>query len=305
MAGNEVVKERVGIAGVGLMGHGIARNLVAKGYKLTALEHPGNRPLDELERSGARRTASGKALGAACDIVILCVTGSPEVEAVLMGDNGVLAGLHEGSVVIDCSTSVPACTIRMAQAVKAVGCGFIDAPMTRTAQHAHEGRLQLLAGGDARVLARVRPVLECFAGSIVHAGPVGAGHTLKLLHNFVSLGTAAVIAEAAACASRAGIDPHLLVDVLSGGGGGGVALDRMKPYIVNRDPSALPFYMSNAVKDLRYYVEMASRQQAFHKIADSIAAALTVGVEDAGPKALLPELVSLLAGRGCVPQAAD
>jgi len=297
------VKERVGIAGVGLMGLGIARNVVAKGYSLIALEHAGNQPLDDLKRSGARTTPSCTALAAECDVVILCVTGSPEVEAVLMGDGGILAGLREGSVVVDCSTSVPSSTVRMAQAVTALGCSFIDAPMTRTAQHAHEGRLNLLVGADAQVLARVKPVLECFADSIVHAGPVGAGHTLKLLHNFVSLGTASVIAEAAACASRMGIDPSLLVDVLSGGGGGGVALERMKPYIVGRDPSGLRFYMSNALKDLQYYIEMASDRRAFHQIADAIAATLAVGVDESGPRALLPELVSLLAERDCISQA--
>jgi len=291
------MKDRVGIVGVGLMGHGIARNVVAHGYTLTALEHPGNQPLEELTRQGAKTTPSLKALAEASDIVILCVTGSPEVEAVLTQSGGVLEGLRAGSVVIDCSTSVPASTARMAEAVKAVGSSFIDAPMTRTAQHAHEGRLNLLVGGDAEVLAGVRPVLECFAESIVHAGPVGAGHALKLLHNFVSLGAAAVIAEAAACAARVGIDPSLFVEVLSGGGGGGAALDRMRPYIIDRDPTGLQFYMSNALKDLRYYVEMASDQRAFHEIADSVASTLRFGVQEAGPRALVPELASLLTER--------
>jgi len=282
--------------GVGLMGHGIARNLLKHGHPLTALEHPGNQPLDDLKLAGATTTTSGAALASGSDVVILCVTGSPEVEAVLTGRGGLLEGLRPGSIVIDCSTAVPASTVRMADAVAAAGSSFIDAPMTRTAQHAHEGRLNLLVGGDQAVLRRVMHVLQCFAENIVHAGPVGAGHRLKLLHNFVSLGCAALIAEAAACAARGGIAPARFVDVLAAGGGAGVALERLKPYILEQDPSGLQFFMSNAAKDLRYYTEMAGDTPAVHRIADAIARTFEAAVEAAGPRALLPELVSVLAG---------
>lgn len=288
------MKERVGLVGVGLMGHGIARNILKHGYPLAVLEHPGNQPLDELLAAGAGTARQAAELAAQSDIVILCVTGTPEVEAVLTGEQGVLHGLKPGSVVIDCSTAVPASTTRMAERVQAQGAHFIDAPMTRTAQHAREGRLNLLVGGDAAVLERVMPVLRCFAENITHAGPVGAGHRLKLLHNFVSLGSIALLSEAAACAARGGIEPKLFVDVLAAGGGAGVALERLKPFILDQDSSGLQFFMSNALKDLSYYVEMAGDTRAVHRIGDAVSDTYDAAVKQAGPRTMVPELVALL-----------
>ncbi len=158
------------------MGHGIARNILKHGHPLVALEHPGNQPMDDLLAAGATSDKTARALAAQSDVIILCVTGSPEVEAVLSGGEGVLDGLRPGSIVVDCSTAIPASTERMAVMVQSAGGLFVDAPMTRSVQHAHEGRLNLLAGGDAAVLERVMPVLRCFAENVTHAGGIGAGH---------------------------------------------------------------------------------------------------------------------------------
>ena len=291
-------KPSIGMAGIGLMGHGIARNLLRHGYPLAVLEHAGNQPLDELLAAGATTRASGAQLAAGADVVILCVTGSPQVEAVLLGDGGVLQGLRPGAVVIDCSTTIPTSTERVAQAVAAAGGRFLDAPMTRTPKEAAEGRLNLLVGGDAALFAECRPILASFAENITHAGPVGAGHRMKLLHNYVSLGFVALLAEAAACSERAGIDPQVLVQVLAQGGGGGAALERLKPYLLARDPSGLRFFMSNAQKDLGYYATMAEDGGAAHAIADGVLATYERAVQQGGAQALVPELVSLLAQGG-------
>ena len=288
------MQQRVGIVGVGLMGHGIARNVLKHGYALAALEHPGNQPIADLLEAGATTERTAAALAARCDFLILCVTGSPEVEAVLGGADGVLQGLRPGSVVIDCSTAIPESTARMALAVQAAGGSFIDAPMTRTAQAAHEGRLNLLVGGDEAVVARAMPLMRTFAEVITHVGPLGAGHRLKLLHNFVSIGSVALLAEAAACAARGGIDAGVFVEVLASGGGAGVALDRLKPYLLAGDASGLQFSMSNALKDLRYYVQMAGDVEAVHRLGDAVAATLDGAVAQGGPKTLVPELVRLL-----------
>jgi 3-hydroxyisobutyrate dehydrogenase-like beta-hydroxyacid dehydrogenase len=292
------MKQRVGIIGIGLMGHGIARNVLKHGYPVTFLEHPGNQPAADLLEAGATTQTSARVLASHSDVLILCVTGSPEVEAVLTGPDGVLQGLRSGTIVVDCSTAIPASTERMASLVQAAGALFVDAPMTRTAQHAHEGRLNLLVGGDAAVLDKVMPVLRCFAENVTHAGPVGAGHRIKLLHNFVSIGSVALIAEAAACASRGGIRPDVFVDILASGGGAGVALDRLKPYILARDASGLQFFMANALKDLRYYVEMAADTTAVHRIGDAVSETLDAAVQQGGARKMLPELVSLLEGNG-------
>ncbi len=290
------MKQRIGIVGIGLMGHGIARNVARHGHPLAVLDHPGNQPLDELRAMGAQVRATPAALAADRDAVILCVTGTPEVEAVLTGPDGVLKGLRRGAVVIDCSTAVPDSTLRMAKAVADAGGRFVDAPMTRTPKHAHEGTLNLLVGGDDAIVDEIRPLLACFAENVTHVGPVGAGHRMKLVHNYVSLGTIALLAEAAALAGQAGIAPEVLVDVLAKGGGYGAALDRLKPYMLARDPSNLQFFMANAVKDIGYYGEMAGRSGAAHAIADAVLATYGEGVKRGGPKALVPELVTLLAG---------
>jgi 3-hydroxyisobutyrate dehydrogenase-like beta-hydroxyacid dehydrogenase len=289
------MKQKIGMIGIGLMGHGIARNLAKHGYPLAVLEHMGNQPLDELKAAGVATATSAAALAAGVDIIILCVTGSPEVEAVLMGEGGVLQGLRAGAVVIDCSTAVPSSTERMARAVQAAGGRFVDAPMTRTAKEAHEGRLNLLVGAEPTLFDEIKPVLACFAENITLAGPTGAGHRMKLLHNSVSLGFIALLAEAAACADRAGIAPEVLVDVLGKGGGGGMALERLKPYLLARDSSGLKFAMGNAQKDLGYYTQMARDTQAAHAIADAVHSTYAAAVAQAGPQTMVPELVKLLA----------
>ncbi len=285
---------RIGMIGIGLMGHGIATNLQKHGHALALFEHPGNQPLDALKAGGARTYQSLRELAAASDIVVTVLTGSAQVEAVLTGEGGVLQGLRPGSLVIDCSTSLPASTVRMAQAVQAAGSRFLDTPMTRTPKEAAEGRLNLLVGGDAALLEEARPILQCFAENITHVGPVGAGHSMKLLHNFVSLGTVPLIAEAAACAQTYGVPAASFVEVLAKGGGGGIALDRIKPYLLSQDPSGLRFTIANARKDLDYYNTMAADAGAHQSVAAAVLATLEGALAEGGPQALVPQLASLL-----------
>lgn len=292
------MKPTVGLIGVGLMGHGIARNILKRGHRLTILEHPGNRPLDELLSLGVATRRTPADVARELDVLILCVTGSPQVEDALTSAQGALVGLKAGAVIVDCSTAIPGSTQRMAALVESQGGRFVDAPMTRTAQHAHEGKLNLLVGGDAATIEEIRPLLATFAENIAVVGGVGAGHKLKLLHNYVSIGFMSLLAEAAACAERAEVSPQVLVDVLAGGGGGSVALDRLKPYILARDASGLPFFVSNAQKDIDYYRQMALETHSAHAIADGVAATYAAVVGEGGGQKMLPELISLLAVRG-------
>ncbi len=286
---------KVGVVGVGLMGHGIAANIAKQGHALSLLEHPGNQPLDTLKAAGARTFATGRELAAAVDVVILCVTGSPQVESVLASDGGILQGMRPGTLIIDCSTAIPSSTERMAALVQEAGGRFMDAAMTRTPKEAAEGRLNLLVGGDAQVLAEHRELLACFAENITHVGPVGAGHRMKLLHNYVSLGSVALIAEAAASAERAGIPAETFVQILAQGGGAGTALERIKPFILSKDPTGLKFTISNAQKDLGYYVAMAHDADVPCAIAEAVHRTLTSAAQS-NPEALVPELVRLIAG---------
>jgi 3-hydroxyisobutyrate dehydrogenase-like beta-hydroxyacid dehydrogenase len=288
------MKKNVGMIGIGMMGHGIASNVVKKGWPLAVLEHPGNQPLDALKAAGARTFQRPADLAAASDIIILVLTGSPQVEAVLTGEGGVLQGMKPGTIVIDCSTAVPASTQRMAKAVEAAGGRFLDTPMTRTPKEAAEGRLNLLVGGDAALLEECRPLLSCFAENITHAGPVGAGHSMKLLHNFVSLGFITLMSEAAACATHHGVTPEVFLDVLGKGGGGGAALERLRPYLTSRDVSGLRFSVANALKDLSYYNTMATEGGCDTAVAAAVQATLARANSEA-PQALMPELSDIIA----------
>lgn len=285
----------VGIIGVGLMGHGIARNVLMRGrFPLVFLDHPGNQPVDDLIELGAKSCKTAGEVAASSDVVILCVTGSPQVEEVLTGKGGVLAALRQGTVVVDCSTSMPDSTLRMAEAVRKAGGEFLDAPMTRLAKQAHEGTLNLLVGGDEAVLAKVRPVLASFTENVAHVGPTGFGHRMKLLHNFVSIGSMALLAEAAAHAADAGVDPHVFVDVLAKGGGAGVALERMRPMITAGDSSNVPFSIDNARKDIDYYRTMASGSGASTAIADGVAGVILPAVKEGHGRGYTPDLLRFL-----------
>ncbi|WP_222707912.1 NAD(P)-dependent oxidoreductase [Zeimonas arvi] len=286
---------RIGMIGIGMMGHGIASNIVKHGHPLAFLEHPGNQPVDALVAAGARPMPAIAALAAESDVVILCVTGSPEVESVLFKAGGLLASLRPGTLIVDCSTAIPSSTLKIADAVAKAGGRFIDAPMTRTPKEAAEGRLNVLVGGEAALFAEIRPLLACFAENIVHAGPVGAGHRMKLLHNYVSLGFSAVLAEAAACAQRADVDPHVFMEVLAKGGGGGVVLERLRPYIESKEIAAFRFSISNALKDIGYYTTMAGEMGASMATAQGIRQTLEGAVAAGLGGAAVPELIDLLA----------
>lgn len=284
----------VGIIGVGLMGHGIARNVLARGgFALNFLDHPGNQSVDEITGLGAKACATAADVTAASDVVILCVTGSPQVEAIITGENGILSGLKAGTVIVDCSTALPDSTVRMGAAVKAAGGEYIDAPMTRTAQHAHEGKLNLLVGGDAAVLDSIQPVLASFTETVEHVGALGHGHRLKLLHNYVSIGFMTLLAEAAAQSADAGIDPKVFVEVLASGGGASAALERLAPFITDGNRDGLPFFISNAQKDIDYYRTMSGEADAQKIIADGVANAIGTAMDADEGQAYVPELVRI------------
>lgn len=287
---------RVGIIGVGLMGHGIALNVLKGGFSLVIMDHAGNQPVDDLIEMGATRQNSPAVVTSEADLVIICVTGSPQVEVVLTGEAGVISALKPGTIVVDCSTALPESTERMAALVAAAGGRFLDAPMTRLAKQAHEGTLNILVGGEVDVLAVARPVLDTFTENIDHVGGVGFGHRMKLLHNYVSIGHMALLAEAAAQAADAGVDSQVFVDVLAKGGGAGAALERLRKCILTGDSSDVPFAIGNAIKDIDYYREMVGEGTGSRALADGVSAAIGAAVEAGHGDAYVPELTRLFRG---------
>jgi len=286
--------KHVGLIGVGLMGHGIGKNLLAKGYKLSVVAHRNREPVDDLIAKGAKEAASPHALAKDCDMVILCVTGSPQVEQSVYGEYGLLHAVREGFIIADCSTSEPASTIRIAKDVEAKGGWFIDTPMTRTPKEAAAGKLGLMIAGPDDVLAKVRPVLECFADTIVKAGAVGAAHQLKLLNNFLSIGHAAMAAEAITAAAKAGVDMTAFRDIVMAGGAASVMFGRLINVPLSDDDSHAQFAIRNARKDMRYYTNMTEQLPVTSFLAETVHQLLVMADNMGYGDRFVPRLIDMM-----------
>ena len=250
---------RVGLIGVGLMGHGIGKNILAKGFSLSLMAHKNRVPVDSLVSLGAKEFVSPAEIAKASDLVILCVTGTPQVEEAIYGAKGIGEALRDGLIIADCSTAEPTSTIKIAADLKAKGVHFVDTPMTRTPKEAEAGKLGLMTGGPAEIIAKIRPVLDCFADTIVHAGDVGAAHQLKLLNNFLSIGHAAMASEAITVAAKAGVNMEAFRDIVMAGGAASVMFGRLINVPLSDDDSHAKFAIKNASKDMRYYTNMTER----------------------------------------------
>jgi 3-hydroxyisobutyrate dehydrogenase-like beta-hydroxyacid dehydrogenase len=251
--------KNVGLIGVGLMGHGIGKNILAKGFALNVMAHKNRAPVESLISLGAKEHASPAEIAKASDMVILCVTGTPQVEEAIYGAKGLASALRDGLIIADCSTAEPASTIKIAAELKTKGTFFVDTPMTRTPKEAEAGKLGLMVAGPADVLAKIRPVLDCFADTIVNSGDVGAAHQLKLLNNFLSISHAAIAAEAITVAGKAGVKMEALRDIVLSGGAMSIMFERLIKVPLADDDSAAKFAIKNARKDMRYYTNMTEQ----------------------------------------------
>ena len=248
---------RIGFIGVGMMGHGMAKNLLAKGFPLAFLAHRDRSRLADLLAAGAKEAKTPAALAALSDIVILCVTGSPQVEENVFGAEGLLTAARAGLVVIDTSTAEPGSTARIREALAAKGTVFVDAPLARTPRESEEGRLNTMVGADDATFERLKPVFAAFCENVFHVGQPGAGHTLKLVNNFMALTIVASIAEAFAVAAKAGVKLETLFEVVSQGALNSNIFQMMAGGAVAGDLERMKFSIQNAAKDLRYYTHLA------------------------------------------------
>jgi 3-hydroxyisobutyrate dehydrogenase-like beta-hydroxyacid dehydrogenase len=250
--------DRVGLAGTGLMGRGMAKNILAAGYPLAVVAHRSRAPIEALVRLGATELHSYRNLAVGSDVVLLCVTGTPEVESIVYRRDGLLEGAHDGLIVIDCSTSEPASSERIASDLRERGASLVDAPLARTPVEAEAGRLNTMVGAAQEDFARVRPLLEACCENIFHMGPVGSGHKTKLVYNFITMGYAALISEALCACAATGVDLKRFSDVVSAGGANSGIFQLIVPKALESgDCSGLNFSLANAEKDLRYYNRMA------------------------------------------------
>lgn len=284
---------KVGFIGLGLMGHGMARNILEKGYALTVLGHRNRQPLDDLVGRGATEAPSPRELAERTDAVFLCVTGAPEVEALVLGKGGIIEGCRPGFIVVDCTTSQPGVTRTLAEALAGRGAFMVDAPVTRAPKDAEAGRLNSLVGASPEVLDRVRPVLETYSETITHFGPVGAGIAAKLVNNFVTTGYTALIAEGMAMCAAAGVDMRKAYDVMSKGAADSGVLRKMIPAFLEGDLTGHQFAIRNAFKDVGYVRDMAQALGFRSFLVDSLHHTYAEAVEAGFGDRLMASLTEL------------
>jgi len=225
---------------------------------LSVLSHRKRGPVDDLIGRGAGEAATAAALAATCDLVFLCVPSSAEVKQVVLGADGVKAGARPGTIVIDCTTSEPDSTVEIGAALAEAGVVYMDAPFTRTPKEAEEGKLNVLVGGPAEALDRVRPVLETFTENIFHIGGLGMGHRMKLLNNAVAMSIAVANAEAIAAAAKLGIDLQALHDVITTGGGDSRVFRSTMRWVLDGDDSFHRGSLWVGAKDMRAFLRMTA-----------------------------------------------
>lgn len=248
---------RVGYAGVGLMGHGAAKNILLKGFPLTILAHRNRAPVEDLLSRGAAEAASATALAEASDVLFLCLPGAAAVEEVILGPDGCLAALRPGMIIADKSTGDPDFTRRLGAILAERGVTLLDAPIGRTPAEAEEGRLSTLVGGDAAAIARIRPVISAYADTVIEAGPLGAALMVKIVNNFISFTNAVVIGETFAAASRMGVPFAPLCAMIEAGGSNSTMFQWIKPWILDGDDRSGRGRLVNGVGVLDAYRKQA------------------------------------------------
>jgi len=292
------------IGASGLMGHGMAKNLLARGHALALTVHRNRERVADLLAAGATEAATPAALAQTCEIVFLCVTGTPQVEAALLGEQGLLRGAKSGLLIVDCSTSEPESTTRLRERCAAAGASFVDAPLARTPVEAEAGKLNVMVGADDAVFARLQPLLHCFAENVFHVGGPGAGHIIKLLNNFIAQAICTATAEAFAVGQRAGIDPKKLVELVSAGAVNSGIFQAMAKTL-HGDMAGLKFELDNARKDVRYYTHLAEGLSIPSVVGEAVHQSLAIASALGHGRKYVPSLVEAqeqLSGAVLVPR---
>jgi 3-hydroxyisobutyrate dehydrogenase-like beta-hydroxyacid dehydrogenase len=283
-----MTKPVIGFIGLGLMGGNMVENLQNRGYQLNVMDLNKEAVATCVAR-GAKAVTTAKELAASSDIVMLCLTTSAVVEKLVYGDDGILAGIKEGAVMVDFGTSIPSSTRKIGADLAAKGAGMIDAPLGRTPAHAKDGLLNIMAAGDLETFNKVKPVLDEQGENVFHLGALGAGHTTKLINNFMGMTTVCAMSQAFAVADLAGVDRQQLFDIMSAGPSNSPFMKFCKNYAVD-GVSDLGFTIANANKDLGYFLKMVEDLGTESKIAEGSSANLQAAFDSGLGNGNVPEI---------------
>jgi 3-hydroxyisobutyrate dehydrogenase-like beta-hydroxyacid dehydrogenase len=272
--------DRIGFIGLGIMGSRMAANLAAAGTELTVWNRTTATATEWAELHGARVAASPAKLAEECEVVISMVVDGDQVEAVLLGPEGVAAGAAEGLLCVDMSTISPTQTRRIGAELAPRGIDFVDAPVTGSAPRAEAGTLTIMAGGDKGAVERALPLLEVMGERIVHVGPLGQGAMLKLINNAVAAANAVAVGQALLAAKATGVDLDALEAVLAAGSGGSTMLELKAGPMRDHDYTTL-FKLDHMLKDVTLFLE-ESRAAEVPAPSMSLAAELLLGAARRG-----------------------
>ena len=258
--------ERIGFLGLGTMGAAMAANLARAGFDVTAWNRSPNRA-PELDELGVERSATPSAVAGAADVIVVCVSDTPDVEAVLFGPDGLADGARAGSLVIDCSTISPSATRDFAARLAERGVALVDAPVSGGSEGAQKATLTIFCGGAAQDVERARPVLAAMGKTITHVGPSGAGQAVKAVNQVILAGTYLGVAEGIVLAMKAGLDVEQVVEALGGGAAQSWVLgNRSGRMLANVYP--LGFKVALHRKDLGIALDLAREMGAELPVAE-------------------------------------
>lgn len=290
---------QIGFLGLGHMGHGMAAQLVAAGHSVDVMAHRKRDAVDDMTSRGAREVDSIAQMAKRSDVILLCVPDAEAVNALLRSADGIGTNSRSGTIIVDCTTSRPD-TLR-ALARDFPDLHFLDAPLGRSPAEAWKGKLSIMVGGEREIIERVRPLFECVADDIQVIGPLGAGHTLKLVNNFVSMGYAALYSEAIVLASAAGLTPADFDRVIGASRMTCPFFETFMGWIRTGDATTHRFALDEAHRTVSDISELARDLGLDTRLADAIVADFRASVEAGYGRANLPELPRAVAEREDVP----
>jgi 3-hydroxyisobutyrate dehydrogenase-like beta-hydroxyacid dehydrogenase len=265
----------VALIGAGMMGHGMAANLLRHGHRVSVIAHRNRAPVEDLVAKGAVEARALEELAGA-EVILFCVTTSKVVEETL---EHLRPHLRAGQIIMDAGTSAPEVTKRLAQGLAELGVGYADIPLTGGPEQAEQGALGVLCGASPDVFQRIEPLLTCFATTIKHFGPPGSGHTAKLISNYLVTGMVALVAEAFRAAHKAQIDWKDLYEVMQNGSGNSGVLRKMVEPALKGDFDGYRFALANAAKDIGYYAALAEKLGCNSRLTESVAEVFARAVE--------------------------
>jgi 3-hydroxyisobutyrate dehydrogenase len=282
-------KPVIGFIGLGLMGANMVENLQNRGFEVVFIARKQEVIDKVLARGNATLAKTPKELAEKSDIVQLCVTTSDVVESLVYGDEGLMAGMKEGSVLIDFGTSIPASTQKIGADLAKKNIGMLDAPLGRTPAHATTGTLNIMAAGDKATFDKYEPMLKEQGENIFYLGALGAGHTTKLINNFMGMTTVTAMSQAFAAAKLAGVDGQQLYDIMSAGPSNSPFMKFCKNYAID-GVSDLGFSLNNANKDLGYFAQMVSDLGSESLVAEATSKSLQAAVDAGMGDGNVPEI---------------